>query len=141
MVLMREDDAVEETHEGAFWAKGPVQLTADEWWMTRLCELRNKIVHGDPIPGALWRHNGHHQIDHVHDRLIRALRAFVANHAEVRGRRQSHTAPDAERRCLPPLSSASFHSGQPPSRRRACRPVAWSWRTASLANAHKGPRQ
>jgi hypothetical protein len=76
--LVREDTTMSRTYEGVFWAKGPVQLTADEWWMTRLCELRNAIVHGHEIPVELWEHQDHHQLDHIHDRLIVALRTSVA---------------------------------------------------------------
>jgi len=76
--LMREDGTTSETYEHVFWAKGPVQLTAEEWWMTRLCELRNAIVHGQHVPAELWKHQGHHQLDHIHDRLIAALRTSVA---------------------------------------------------------------
>ncbi len=76
--LMREDTTTSWTYDDVFWAKGPVQLTADEWWMTRLCELRNAIVHGEEIPAELWEHQDHHQLDHIHDRLIAALRTYVA---------------------------------------------------------------
>lgn len=78
--LMRGEGKTERTYtaDEVFWAKGTVQLTEDEWWMTRLCDLRNKIVHGDPVPEELWRHGQHHQIDQTHDRLIAALRRFVA---------------------------------------------------------------
>lgn len=70
----------ERTYDDVFWAKGPVSLTPDEWWLTRLCELRNAIVHGDELTAEMWEHQGHPQIDHIHDRLIAGLRIFVANH-------------------------------------------------------------
>lgn len=78
--LVREEDAVETTYAEAdvFWASGPVQLTADEWWITRLCELRNAIMHGDDVAEELWHHDGHHQLSHIHDSLLKALRAQVA---------------------------------------------------------------
>jgi len=76
--LMREDTTTSRTYDDVFWAKGPVQLSADEWWMTRLCELRNAIVHGQEVPAELWEHQGHHQLNHIHDRLIVALRTSVA---------------------------------------------------------------
>jgi hypothetical protein len=47
--------------------------------MTRLCELRNAIVHGDEVPAELWEHEGQPQLNWVHDRLIAALRIFVAD--------------------------------------------------------------
>lgn len=78
--LLREGDAKKRTRESRFW-KGPVQLTDDEWWTTRLCELRNTIVHGDEVPDALWTHEGHHQLNLIHDNLIRCLKATVAAHA------------------------------------------------------------
>ena len=76
--LMHEAGAASATYQSVFWAKGPVELTADEWWMTRFCELRNAIVHGQQIPADLWDHQGHHQLNHIHDRLITALRTAVA---------------------------------------------------------------
>jgi hypothetical protein len=76
--LMRGDAAGSETYEDVFWAKGPVQMSADEWWMTRLCELRNAIVHGDEVPAELWEHEDRHQLDHIHDNLVVALRRSVA---------------------------------------------------------------
>ena len=39
--LMRAGGTEKMTCE-VFWAKGPVQLTPDEWWMSRLCELRKR---------------------------------------------------------------------------------------------------
>jgi hypothetical protein len=76
--LVRTPDTIETTYDDVFWAKGPVQLTPDEWWMTRLCDLRNAIVHGDEIPGDLWIHDGAHQLNQIHDRLITAMRFFIA---------------------------------------------------------------
>lgn len=55
-----------------------MQLTPDEYWITRLCALRNAIVHGDEVPDELWVHQGHHQLNHIHDKLIAALRRSVA---------------------------------------------------------------
>ncbi|MEK6228557.1 MAG: hypothetical protein AABM31_04415 [Actinomycetota bacterium] len=55
-----------------------MQLTPDECWMTRLCALRNAIVHGDEVPDELWEHQGQHQLSHIHDKLIAALRLSVA---------------------------------------------------------------
>lgn len=82
--LVREDDAVASTYAKAdvFWANGPVQLTTDEWWMTRLCELRNAIMHGDDVADHLWHHDGHHQLNHIHDNLLKALRTRVAEAAD-----------------------------------------------------------
>ena len=77
--LVRDDLTTRATYSDVFWARGPVQLTPDEWWMTRLCELRNAIVHGDRVPAELWEHEGHHQINEIHDRLISALRIVVAD--------------------------------------------------------------
>lgn len=79
--LVKTSDSKAQTYEGVFWAKGPVQLTDDEWWLTRLSMLRNAIMHGDEIPDELWMHEGHHQLNLVHDNLIAALRAFVAESA------------------------------------------------------------
>jgi hypothetical protein len=79
--LVRDAATGEQTYPDVFWANGPVQLTPDEWWMTRLCELRNAIVHGDEVPGELWQHDAHHHLSHIHDRLIGALKAVVADHA------------------------------------------------------------
>lgn len=72
------EETEETTHSDVFWAKGPVPLTPDAWWMHRLCELRNAIVHGDDIPDELWEHDGSNQLVQIHDRLIGALRIFVA---------------------------------------------------------------
>jgi hypothetical protein len=52
--LMREDSTTTTIYAEVFWAKGAVALTPDEWWLTRLCELRNAIVHGDEIADELW---------------------------------------------------------------------------------------
>lgn len=76
--LVRRPDSGEQTYGDVFWAKGPVQLTEDEWWLTRLSMLRNAIMHGDEVPDDLWKHEGHHQLNLVHDELIAALRAFAA---------------------------------------------------------------
>jgi hypothetical protein len=76
--MVREDHTGAAAYCEVFWAKGVVQLTPDEWWMTRLCELRNAIVHGDEVPPELWTHEGHHQLNLIHDRLIASLRIHVA---------------------------------------------------------------
>lgn len=76
--LVGEADAPKATYPNVIWAKGPVELTADEWWMTRLCELRNAIMHGQEVLEELWQHDGHHQLNQIHDNLLRALRAYVA---------------------------------------------------------------
>jgi hypothetical protein len=76
--LTREESTTTATYDEVFWAKGAVALTPDEWWLTRLCVLRNTIVHGDKITDELWEHEGHHQLNHIHDRLIAALRIVVA---------------------------------------------------------------
>ncbi len=76
--LVREDDTSAASHDDVFWAKGTVELTSDEWWITRLCELRNAIVHGDDVPAELWEHKGQHQLNHMHDRLIAILKTHVA---------------------------------------------------------------
>ncbi len=77
--LVGEDQTTTATYNDVFWAKGPVPLTPDEWWMTRLCALRNAIVHGDRVPDELWEHEGHSQLNHMHDRLISTLRIVAAN--------------------------------------------------------------
>lgn len=81
--LLGDETTPTETRMSAIWTKHraqvPVQLTRDEWWMARLCELRNAIVHGDEVPDELWTHEGHHHINHAHDRLIDCLLAAVAN--------------------------------------------------------------
>lgn len=79
--LLHDARTGQQTYPDVFWANGPAQLTPDEWWMTRLCALRNAIVHGDEVPGELWEHEGHHQLHHIHDRLIGALKTVVAAHA------------------------------------------------------------
>jgi hypothetical protein len=76
--LVRMPETSAATYDHVFWAKGPVQLTPDEWWMTRLCDLRNAIVHGDDIADDLWTHDGVHQLNQIHDRLITAMRCFIA---------------------------------------------------------------
>jgi hypothetical protein len=63
------------------WADGPVPLTADEWWLHRLTKLRNTIAHGRAVPADLWEHDGQHQVNQVHDRLITMLKRIVAAHA------------------------------------------------------------
>jgi hypothetical protein len=37
--------------------------------------LRNAIMHGDEVSDALWKHEGHHHLSLVHDKLIAGLRA------------------------------------------------------------------
>ena len=80
--LLGDETTPTEPRRSAVWTKRgepvPVQLTRDEWWMARLCELRNVIVHGDVVPDDLWTHAGHHHINHAHDRLIDCLLARVA---------------------------------------------------------------
>jgi hypothetical protein len=76
--LVRRADSREQSYEEVVWANGPVRLTEDEWWLTRLSMLRNAIMHGDEVPDDLWKHEGHHQLNLVHDKLIAALRAFAA---------------------------------------------------------------
>ena len=80
--MIEEPDATTTRHEGrpeVFWSKGPVDLTASEWWLTRLCDLRNLIMHGKDVPDPLWQHEGRHQLEHTHDNLSAALRAYVAD--------------------------------------------------------------
>ncbi len=79
--LVRTLESAERTYDDVFWAKGPVQLIDDEWWLTRLSMLRNAIMHGDEVPDDLWKHEGHHQLNLVHDNLVAALRAFAAESA------------------------------------------------------------
>jgi hypothetical protein len=79
--LVRRPDSTEQTYDDVFWANGPVQLTEDEWWLTRLSMLRNAIMHGDEVSDDLWKHEGHHQLNLVHDKLVAALRAFAAEGA------------------------------------------------------------
>jgi hypothetical protein len=79
--LLREDGASEQTRSCVFW-KGPVVLSDDEWWLARLCELRNSIVHGDELAADTWIHDGHHHLDYAHDALVRCLKVVVAEHAE-----------------------------------------------------------
>jgi hypothetical protein len=76
-----QPDTPRSVYEGrpqVFWSKGPVELTASEWWLTRLCDLRNAIMHGQDIPEELWQHEGHHQLDHIHDQLLVLLMIYVA---------------------------------------------------------------
>jgi hypothetical protein len=47
----------------------------------RLSMLRNAIMHGDEVSDDLWKHQGHHQLNLVHDKLVAALRAFAAEAA------------------------------------------------------------
>jgi hypothetical protein len=79
--LMRDEDSEEVTYDDVFWANGPVQLTDAEWWMTRLCQLRNAIIHSELVADDLWEHEDQHQINHVHDRLLEALRRFISEAA------------------------------------------------------------
>jgi hypothetical protein len=80
--LLDDEGAPTETRKSVIWTRGgeqvPVQLTSHEWWMARLCELRNAIVHGDEVPDELWTHDGHHHLNHAHDRLIDCLLATLA---------------------------------------------------------------
>jgi hypothetical protein len=78
-MMVGTEEAPKTTFDDVPGFKGPVQLTPDELWMARLCELRNAIVHGDEIDDELWHHDGHHQLDQVHDRLIMALKVQVAD--------------------------------------------------------------
>jgi hypothetical protein len=52
--LLGDETTPRETRTSSIWTKHraqvPVQLTPDEWWMARLCELRNVIVHGEESP-------------------------------------------------------------------------------------------
>lgn len=61
-----------------FWSKGQVELAASEWWMTRICELRNRIVHGDEVPNDLWFHDDQHQVSQIHDHLVASIRRLIA---------------------------------------------------------------
>ena len=79
--LMRDEDSEEVTYDEAFWANGPVQLTNDEWWMTRLCRLRNAIIHSELVADDLWEHEDQHHVNHIHDRLLEALRRFISEAA------------------------------------------------------------
>jgi hypothetical protein len=79
--LMRTEDTRQEAYEKVYWSKGRVELTPDEWWLTRLSELRNAIVHGDEVPDDLWFHDGLHQLNHIHDRLVAMLKQVVADKA------------------------------------------------------------
>ncbi len=80
--LVRTPDSTEQNYGDVFWANGQVQLTEDEWWLTRLSMLRNAIMHGDEVPDDLWVHEGHHQLNLVHDKLLVALRALAAESAD-----------------------------------------------------------
>lgn len=80
-LLVREDaDPPPKTFSASevFWSKGSAQLTAEEWWMTQLCRLRNAIMHGDEVPKDLWSHEDHHHVNWIHDKLLKALRARVS---------------------------------------------------------------
>ena len=59
-----------------------MQLTDDEWWMTRLCALRNAMVRDDEVPDNLLLHDGQHQLNHIHDRLIAALKRVASELAD-----------------------------------------------------------
>jgi hypothetical protein len=77
--LLNDENAPDaQTRSCRLW-KGPVQLTPDEWWLARLCELRNSIVHGNDVPDDQWIHEGHHHLDHAHDALIRCLKTTIAD--------------------------------------------------------------
>jgi hypothetical protein len=83
--LRRDEHTAEQSYDSVFWVKGggSARLTADEWWMTRLCDLRNHIVHGDEISESLCDHDGHHQMRQVHDRLISCLKIVIARQADT----------------------------------------------------------
>lgn len=80
--LLDDEGAPTYTRKSVIWTRRgeqvPVQLTRHEWWMARLCELRNTIVHGDEVSEGLWTHEGHHHLNHAHDRLIDCLLATLA---------------------------------------------------------------
>jgi hypothetical protein len=105
--LTRVPDTPEKTYDRGqvFWAKGPTRLIPNEWWLTRLCQLRNAIVHGDDVPDELWYFGHRHQLDHIHDQLIDALRIKVANATDdqllrrppTERRLHRHTAAHAQR--------------------------------------------
>jgi hypothetical protein len=80
--LLDDEDSPTETRRSAIWTRQgepvPVRLSHNEWWMARLCELRNTIVHGDEVPEGLWTHEGHHHLNHAHDRLIDCLLTTLA---------------------------------------------------------------
>ena len=82
--LMRDEDSEEVTYADVFWANGPVQLTNDEWWMTRLCQLRNVIIHSELVADDLWLHEDQHHVNHVHDQLLEA--AHIVGDRETLGR-------------------------------------------------------
>lgn len=67
------------TKEQCGWGGG-VLLSDNGFWLARLTKLRNAIMHGDgnQIPDDLWEYGGHAQLNHIHDRLIDALRAYLA---------------------------------------------------------------
>lgn len=65
-----------------FWSKGDVELTPAEWWLTRLCDLRNAIMHGDDVPEDRWQHDGQHHLHHLHDNLLIALRIYLADETD-----------------------------------------------------------
>jgi hypothetical protein len=96
--LLGDETTPTETRTSPIWTKHgvevPVQLTQVEWWMARLCELRNAIVHGHKVSDDLWTHAGHGHIYHVHDRLIECLLAALAEETQdelfrLRGRERA----------------------------------------------------
>ena len=46
--------------------------------LVRTRSVWHAVVHGDEVPVELWEHEGQPQLNCVHDRLISALRNFVA---------------------------------------------------------------
>lgn len=110
--LVSEPDAPKVTYENETtgWAKGPVQLTSDGWWAACLCQLRNAIVHGDEVAEELWFHDGHPQLNHIHDRLIAALRITIANAAEDQMLRLEPADRDFRRRVAETLVHLQQHA-------------------------------
>lgn len=86
--LLDGDTTPRRTHTSHFW-RGPVQLSPVEWWLVHLTELRNAIVHGNPITDDMWLHEGQHHLAIAHDTLIRCLKATVATEAEDSALRKS----------------------------------------------------
>lgn len=79
--LVRESDVPKTVYsKGQCGWGGGVSLSDNGFWLARLNKLRNAIVHGDGdgIPDELWEYGGHPQLSHIHDRLIDALRAYLA---------------------------------------------------------------
>lgn len=72
-------DATKKLTYDAGWAKGPVPGTIDGLWMSKFSELRNGIAHGDEVPPELWQFEGHDQVSLGHDRLLDAVKSFIAN--------------------------------------------------------------